>query len=384
MNGARRMAVAGLEQVLRNRKVESRHKLSILDLCSGDGEIAEFLEGYGEVFSVDFDPLRSKSTRHPKLIRDVAYTPWFWAKRNSFDVVVCTYSMQQIWGDEPAVWREVRRALAPGGLFIVTGRHDARTPHIEYRFDPGRSDTLGSVCAISIASGLHPVEVIPMRYTEGTFYREEDLLQANAYFGVFRKGCQATSWDRAKVAYRLLETEGWMSEEELRFLYETAAGQAGGTVVEIGTFLGRGACAILAGLREGGGGRLVCVDTFDGRGTSRHEEMKKLGAEGMMKLHREATRNRGLPDPFFYVGGSTDPKNVGVFEREGVDWAFIDGSHDAQSVADDVFCWKDKVARGGILSGHDYHTDFPGVIEGVSQHFKEVQKPAGSIWMVRA
>lgn len=381
MHGARKLVIDGLKEKM---PLASPGKLSILDLCSGDGEIAEWLEVFGNVVSVDFDPRRSKSTRHPKLLRDVAYTPWYWAKRNSFDVVVCAYSLQHVWGDEPAVWREIRRVLKPGGFFFNVGRHDLRTPHWEPRADPGRTDTPDTLVALGISSGLHPQEILLMKYDEVCYRRVELPVEANAFFGVFRKGKSAASWSEAKCRYDLLSVDGWMHEDELQWLYETAAGQAGGTVVEIGTFLGKGACSILAGLQEGGGGRLVCVDTFDGRGTSRHEEMKKLGVEGVISLHRAATRKRGLPDPFFYVGRSHDEKIAGVFEKEGVDWLFVDGSHDADSVDLDLKTWVPKVARGGIISGHDYHTDFPGVISAVNDRFSRVFLPAGSIWKVEA
>jgi len=48
-----------------------------------------------------------------------------------------------------------------------------------------------------------------------------------------------------------------------------------------------------------------------------------------------------------------------------LDLVFIDGSHDYESVKDDILNWKKKIRPGGILSGHDFHPNFPGVMQAV-------------------
>lgn len=377
MHGARKLVIQKLDELL---PLEGPG-LKILDVCSGDGEITEYLEKFGDVTSVDFDPRRSKSERHPTFLRDVAYTPWYWAKRNSFDVVTCFYAIQHIWGDEGAVWREIRRALKPGGLFLTTGRFLTTRPKHEPRHDPGRSDDASSLHAMGLAAGLTSLSVETFQYTEMGF--APDYINPNVHFSAFGKGVPSAAWHSAKARYRLLDIDGWMHDDELEWLYQTAAGQAGGTVVEVGSFLGKSSCSILAGLKDGGGGRLACIDTFDGRDTSRHAEMKKLGKDAMLNLHRANTRERGLPDAFYYVGHSAQDSILSTFEREGLDWVFIDGDHNKPAVALDIKNWRTKVARGGILSGHDYHADFPGVKAAVDEAFgSKVENPAGSIWKV--
>lgn len=55
-----------------------------------------------------------------------------------------------------------------------------------------------------------------------------------------------------------------------------------------------------------------------------------------------------------------------------LDLVFIDGDHSYRAVKDDIQNWKRKVRRGGLLTGHDYHPNFPGVIQAVQECF-----PAG-------
>jgi hypothetical protein len=54
------------------------------------------------------------------------------------------------------------------------------------------------------------------------------------------------------------------------------------------------------------------------------------------------------------------------FEDESVGIVYIDAHHDFENASRDVFSWYPKVAVGGIISGHDYHHDYSGVIRAVS------------------
>lgn len=45
---------------------------------------------------------------------------------------------------------------------------------------------------------------------------------------------------------------------------------------------------------------------------------------------------------------------VKTFKDETLDFVFIDGAHDFQSVTNDICEWTKKVRKGGIISGHDY------------------------------
>lgn len=42
------------------------------------------------------------------------------------------------------------------------------------------------------------------------------------------------------------------------------------------------------------------------------------------------------------------------FEDESLDFVYIDGDHQFESVVNDIISWSKKVRRGGIVAGHDY------------------------------
>jgi len=58
---------------------------------------------------------------------------------------------------------------------------------------------------------------------------------------------------------------------------------------------------------------------------------------------------------------------------KSIDFVFIDGAHDYESVMEDIKTWYPKVRDGGILSGHDYYqgkSGGMGVMEAVDKFIK--------------
>jgi hypothetical protein len=51
----------------------------------------------------------------------------------------------------------------------------------------------------------------------------------------------------------------------------------------------------------------------------------------------------------------------------GLDFVYIDGAHDYDNVRGDIQRWWPKVNPGGILGGHDFCEDWPGVIRAVTE-----------------
>lgn len=50
-----------------------------------------------------------------------------------------------------------------------------------------------------------------------------------------------------------------------------------------------------------------------------------------------------------------------------LDLVFLDGDHSYDGVKADLLAWAPKLKRGGILSGHDYNSDFPEVVQAVRE-----------------
>jgi hypothetical protein len=58
------------------------------------------------------------------------------------------------------------------------------------------------------------------------------------------------------------------------------------------------------------------------------------------------------------------------FRDLSLDFVYIDADHRYEQVLEDIHTWSRKVAPNGILAGHDYHPDFPGVIKAVEHYWR--------------
>jgi len=66
-----------------------------------------------------------------------------------------------------------------------------------------------------------------------------------------------------------------------------------------------------------------------------------------------------------------------------LDFAFIDAQHDYRSVRRDIELWLPKIRTGGLLCGHDYDRNFPGVVQAVDEKFgDEIMRGANAVWGV--
>lgn len=179
-------------------------------------------------------------------------------------------------------------------------------------------------------------------------------------------------------ALRIDEVVGWMDWPELVWLYQLAAA-ATGTLVEVGAYRGRSTCALVAGLADSELplSWLVCVDTFDGRGTTHPPTTPTEGYR-----HWETSlRDRRLPVPVALIDESVAIAET--FVPASACAVFVDASHDEASVTADIAAWRRIVRPGGILCGHDYDPSWPGVPAAVDAAFGDTRRTApGSIWWV--
>jgi len=61
-----------------------------------------------------------------------------------------------------------------------------------------------------------------------------------------------------------------------------------------------------------------------------------------------------------------------LFEDESLDFVYIDGyAHNGEEGGSTIFDWSKKVKIGGVISGDDYHKDWPLVIEAVDEFMKK-------------
>lgn len=145
------------------------------------------------------------------------------------------------------------------------------------------------------------------------------------------------------------EAVGWLNEGEGEELRRLAADKM---VLEIGAYCGRSTICLAKDAKQ------VCtVDTFDGRGTP---------ADGnTLTIFRKNIQRHGVQDRVRELVGESSvvlPNLPAIF-----DLAFIDGSHDYDSVCRDIGLAANCLKSGGVLAFHDYESNEPGVTAAVDE-----------------
>jgi predicted O-methyltransferase YrrM len=149
---------------------------------------------------------------------------------------------------------------------------------------------------------------------------------------------------------------------------------------EIGVaFGGHSEALILAGVEY-----LYAVDSYqpDWAGTDGYSlpDGKNFGKPEYEELYLHALhRLRKLQNPIDLLRITSHEAFAIV--PGNLDFVFIDAKHTYENLYTDIFLWKTKVRKGGIIAGHDYdHPSYPGIRKAVQAHFKKVNIEDGFVW----
>lgn len=77
------------------------------------------------------------------------------------------------------------------------------------------------------------------------------------------------------------------------------------------------------------------------------------------------------------------PAAAGCFAAGELDLVVIDGCHVYEAALADIAAWGRVVRAGGILAGHDYTDEFPGVRRAVDEAFSGRVACRGTCWVVK-
>lgn len=132
------------------------------------------------------------------------------------------------------------------------------------------------------------------------------------------------------------------------------------TIVEVGVYEGKSFGYLLCEMVNAGKQfNITAVDSFTFTGKNGKsildnfiENMKPV--DGLYKIIKDLSWNA-----------------ASNFEDESIDFAFLDADHIYTSIKKDILAWLPKIKKGGIIAGHDYCNEHPGVIQAVDEIFGE-------------
>lgn len=156
------------------------------------------------------------------------------------------------------------------------------------------------------------------------------------------------------------------AEIDRRSQFSSLCNQRGCRVaVEVGTDQGVFAKEFM---QDFGGHELICVDNYDCYEWLTTSRMPDL-LMAVIALQPFHGRVRIVQNSSVYVARHLPPHLA-----ERVEFVYIDAKHEYPDVQADTDVWWDVLQPGGILAGHDYCNDHPGVMKAVNEfaEFKNV------------
>lgn len=181
---------------------------------------------------------------------------------------------------------------------------------------------------------------------------------------------------------RALATAGWMSPEQLEYIAHCASKSL--TYAEIGCWRGRSARAIADNLPDGG--VLFAVDTWADHAHGIPDYWTATDPSDLWS-HPDWLYRLFLTHLDEHLGRKVFALRTDSVSAARVlagikkfDTIFIDAGHTYEEVKADILAWQPLLAEGGIMAGHDYDPDWPGVIQAVRELVPNHRVVAGAIW----
>lgn len=168
------------------------------------------------------------------------------------------------------------------------------------------------------------------------------------------------------MSYSNPNIPGWMSEDELQWLYEVSGSMK--TIVEVGSWKGKSTHALLSGCK----GTVTAVDTF--LGSPSIDWMVQEAKDD--SVFKEFKKNLGHFKNLKVIRGESSDVAEG-FSDKSIDMVFIDTDHTYERIISDINSWLPKTRK--LISGHDYDSGYPELMRGVNEIFNDVQV-INSIW----
>lgn len=167
---------------------------------------------------------------------------------------------------------------------------------------------------------------------------------------------------------KALAADGWSEQIELEYLASAASKSK--VIAELGSWKGRSTLA----MAENTEGIVFAVDVWE------DNPLQPTGMGMRGGIFEEFQRNtRGVTNICPVV--LYTPVAAYAMTRAGVkfDLIFIDACHTFEAVSLDIMLWRPLLNPGGILCGHDFVGDFPGVAIAVKQLIPKF-RVINSIW----
>ena len=198
-----------------------------------------------------------------------------------------------------------------------------------------------------------------------------------------------------KPDYSTIDEHGWMDNNVLK-VFEKLDKKTDLFMIEVGTWKGKSAITFGKHLKSTNG-QLLCIDTWLGApefytwGINGDERGKSLKWKDgyptvyytfLTNIFYHELENTIIPFPI----SSEQAADVLVYYQITADAVYVDGSHEENSVYNDIQHFWDLLNPGGIIFGDDYNDYWIGVKKAVTKFVKTNNlslEVFGVVWMIQ-
>ena len=146
----------------------------------------------------------------------------------------------------------------------------------------------------------------------------------------------------------IAQIEGWLTEAEGIFLYQTAKTiNKNDVIVEIGSWKGKSTICLGKGVQDGNKAKVYAVDPHTG--SSEHHKM--FGEVNTYQEFVQNIENAGVEQYIEPIRKTSEEASKNFHEPIG--FLFVDGAHEFKLVELDIKSWFSKIRNGGIIAFHD-------------------------------
>lgn len=148
--------------------------------------------------------------------------------------------------------------------------------------------------------------------------------------------------------------------------------------VEVGAWKGKSTAYMAVEIaRSGKNIQFDVVDTWLGSGLEHEHDPDIINGT----LFETFSKNLAPAQGYFNPLQMTSVAAAELYSDASLDFVFIDGAHDYDSVRADIEVWTPKIRPGGTIAGHDYA--FGPVMQAVNEKFLDVYQVRRSSWIVQ-
>ena len=168
---------------------------------------------------------------------------------------------------------------------------------------------------------------------------------------------------------------GWFNYESV-YKYVVRLFPAHAEFLEVGVYKGRSTAFLAVEIvNSGKKHELTSVDIFE------PSKIMALGGESY-SIDEFCENLAHIGDLIFHdIVKAESIEAAKEFDNGTFDFVFIDAGHTYEEVLSDIQAWLPKMKDGGIISGHDYSANWPGIEKSVKEVFGTDYTVIGNSWM---